>query len=195
MAGKRGRPIASTSDNDKINRRRLETRERVRRIRLQRKGPETVDSQPPIEQLQHGEQIVNLDQTGNEEAPQTPAATNQRTEDVAFTFKADKTQFDQEIKLVDEHREIAVSHWFSGSDQPQHYPQSTTGNSRRSTIPQSQFTQSPRNQSNLGVHQCEAHSKLSSPSSSVPSGNQSVVRLNSTPSPSTQSDASSLRYE
>ncbi len=60
MTGKRGRPLGGDSDDVEVNRRRQELRERMRRLRLQRKAPSAAHVQLPAKHLQRGECIVNL---------------------------------------------------------------------------------------------------------------------------------------
>jgi hypothetical protein len=92
MARKRGRPLSGVCDGATINRRRLETRERVRRLRIQRKGLAAVRPQPPTEQLQQGEQIVDLASIVEAESPRARLAADQCMEEVALTSNANNSR-------------------------------------------------------------------------------------------------------
>jgi hypothetical protein len=60
MIAKRGRPFAQTSNDDTKNRRRKEARERMARLRLERKGITPKRQWNPIDHLQHGEFVARL---------------------------------------------------------------------------------------------------------------------------------------
>ena len=60
MIAKRGRPFAQTSNDDTKNRRRKEARERIARLRLQRKGITPKHQRNAIDHLQQGGFVAQL---------------------------------------------------------------------------------------------------------------------------------------
>jgi hypothetical protein len=69
MVAKRGRPFAQTSNDDTKNRRRREARERMARLRLQRKGITPKRQWNSIDYLQHGEFVARLSSAGENNVP------------------------------------------------------------------------------------------------------------------------------
>lgn len=60
MAAKRGRPLADISQNQTLNRRREEARERMRRLRHKQRGSDNGRQLFPAENLRPGESIIDL---------------------------------------------------------------------------------------------------------------------------------------
>jgi hypothetical protein len=64
MIAKRGRPFAQTSNDDTKNRRRKEGRDRMARLRLQRKRITPKHQRNAIDHLQQGEFVAQLSSAG-----------------------------------------------------------------------------------------------------------------------------------
>ena len=60
MAPKRGRPVLDNSGDAAVERRRMQTRERVRQLRERQREGNNRTTARSTEQLVQGEQIINL---------------------------------------------------------------------------------------------------------------------------------------
>ena len=69
MIAKRSRPFAQTSSDDIKNRRRKEARERMARLRLQRKSTTPKYQRNAIDHLQQGEFVAQLSPAGEINVP------------------------------------------------------------------------------------------------------------------------------
>jgi hypothetical protein len=78
MASKRGRPLVDESESSAINQNRKKTRERMQRLRSERKQQNKVAIPPTAGQLRQGEQIINLGSIGEENGSHTPAQVGLR---------------------------------------------------------------------------------------------------------------------
>ena len=80
MIAKRGRPFAQTSNDDTKNRRRKEARERMARLRLQRRGITPKYRRNAIDNLQQGEFVAQLSSPGEINVPHIFCTSRPRLE-------------------------------------------------------------------------------------------------------------------
>lgn len=197
MAGKRGRPITHPSESPTTNRRRLETRERVRQLRLQRKQSATVPPQRSTEQLQQGEQIINLAiaQVEENEAAvfsQLAQLSNKYGESVPLTSSEEDTHLQQELQPVEDYAHNPPTSPHISQYQSEIYPHQTVN--VLDAIGQSYEHNKHSNRS----EQDDCHTRsggLTGPTWSMPSNYRSSATNISIYSPSILSSASGVGHQ
>ncbi len=103
MASKRGRPLLDESESSAVNQNRKKTRERMQKIRSERKQQTTVAAPPTAEQLRQGELIINLGSLEEDIGAQTLAQVGLRVQDMTLAQDANDAQLQYVAQDVDEH--------------------------------------------------------------------------------------------
>lgn len=106
MASKRGRPILEDDRDAAIERRRIQTRERMRQLRQrQREGNDSIAART-AEQLAQGEQIINFTTSTEDDAAATLLQLGLRVQDLTLPQNPTEAELQRNATDADEHHEI-----------------------------------------------------------------------------------------
>lgn len=106
MASKRGRPILDDDRDAAIERRRLQTRERVRQLRQRQREASSRTVARSAEQLQQGEQIVSLTTSAEENAAATLLQLGLRVPEISLLQDPTGAELQRSATDADEHDDI-----------------------------------------------------------------------------------------
>jgi hypothetical protein len=137
MARPRGRPISEDIGDALADRCRKEKRERMRRLRLQRKSQFAALPQPAAKPLQHGECIVDLTLIEDAEVAQNPLALDPCIQDDISAQDERDAPGEHTAQAITDHSPLPSSLVPDSRDEPSH------SHSIRSTFHQRTFFAHP----------------------------------------------------
>lgn len=106
MASKRGRPVLDDSGDAAVERRRMQTRERVRQLRQRQREGHNRTTARSAEQLEQGEQIINLTTSAEENAAATLLQLGLRVHGMSLPQNSAEVELQQNATDVDEQHDM-----------------------------------------------------------------------------------------